>query len=84
MFTSRQIKDMLDARPFKPFRIRMSDGNAYTVPHHDAAWLISGAIEVGIELDREGYALLVRRCSILHIASIEDVPGKRPSTKGRK
>jgi len=34
---------------------------------------LSGAIEIGIDQDREGFVLNTRRCAILHIASIEDI-----------
>ena len=71
MFTAKQIKELLDAKPFKPFRIYMSDGNSYDIPNHDAAWVTAGAVEVGTEIDKDGFALHVKRCAILHITSIE-------------
>jgi hypothetical protein len=74
MFTARQLKERMNETPFKPFRIRMSNGEAYDIKNHDAAFVLSNAIEAGIEQDREGFALLTRRLSILHIASIEDIP----------
>jgi hypothetical protein len=74
MFTAKQLKERMNETPFKPFRIRMSNGEAYDVKTHDDAFVLSNAIEVGIEQDRDGFALLTRRLAILHIASIEDLP----------
>ena len=73
MFTAKQIKERLEQKPFRPFRIRMSNGEAYDITNHDTAWVLSGAIEIGIDQDREGFVLNTRRCAILHIASIEDI-----------
>jgi len=73
MFAAKQIKEMLDARPFKPFRIHISDGKTYEIPNHDAAWVTAGSVEVGKELNADGFAVLVTRCAILHITGIEDL-----------
>ncbi len=74
MFTANQLKERLDEEPFRPFRIKMSNGETYDVPHHDAAWILQNAVEIGLDPNAEGIALNTRRCSILHIASIEDIP----------
>jgi hypothetical protein len=77
MFTAKQLKERMDETPFRPFRIRMSNGETYDIKNHDSAFVLSNAIEIGVEQDTEGFALLTRRCSILHIASIEDIPSKQ-------
>jgi hypothetical protein len=74
MFTARQLKERMEQKPFRPFHIKMSNGETYDVKNHDAAFVLSNAIEVGIEQDLEGFVLLTRRCDLLHIASIEDIP----------
>lgn len=33
--TSQQLREARDAVPFRPFSIRMADGQAYEVPHRD-------------------------------------------------
>lgn len=77
MFTAQQLKERMNEHPFRPFRIKMSSGDAYDVKNHDAAWVLRNAIEVGLDPDEEGLASLTRRCAILHIASIEDIPKPR-------
>jgi hypothetical protein len=73
MFTAKQIKDVMNAQPFKPFRLCMSDGKTYDIPNHDAAWVTKNFVEVGMDLDASGIAENIRRCAILHITSIEDL-----------
>ncbi len=64
----------MEERPFRPFRIKMSSGDTYEVRNHDAAWVLRNVIEIGIDPDAEGLASQTRRCAILHIASLEDIP----------
>ena len=52
----------------------MSSGDAYDIKNHDGAWVLRNAIEIGLDPDTEGFVSHTRRCAILHIASIEDIP----------
>jgi len=74
MFTARQLKERLEQKPFRPVRIRMSNGESYDIPNHDAAWVLRDSVEIGLDPDADGFVAYTRRCSILHIASIEDIP----------
>ena len=74
MITAKQIRELLETRPFKPFRICMSDGAHRDIIHHDMAWVLKGTVEVGINLDADGFAEYASRCSILHITRLEDIP----------
>lgn len=73
MFTAKDIKILMDTKPFAPFRIRMSDGATYEVPNHDAAFVSRNFVEIGTELDNDHIPGKVVRCSILHISQIEDL-----------
>ena len=73
MFTAREIKDLMTAQPFKPFRLCLSDGTSHAVPHHDAAFVTRNFVEVGINLDSDGISERVVRCAVLHISKIEDL-----------
>ena len=64
----------MQAQPFKPFRVCLSDGKAFNVTNHDTAWVKEGVIEIGIELNSEGFAVHTAECAILHITRIEDIP----------
>jgi len=74
MFTAQQLKERMEERPFRPFRIKMSSGDSYDVRNHDAAWVLRNVIEIGLDPDAEGFASQTRRCAILHITSLEDIP----------
>ena len=73
MFTANQLKERMQEKPFRPFRIKMSNGESYDIKNHDAAWVLRNAVEIGMDPDAEGFVSNTRRCAILHIASIEDI-----------
>ena len=73
MITAEQIRELLRARPFKPFRIWMSDGSGYDITNHDMAMVGKNTIELGVNLDAQGFAAYFARCSILHVTRLEDL-----------
>jgi hypothetical protein len=62
------------AQPFRPFRVCLSDGKTFDIPNDGAAFLKEGVIEIGVELNAEGFAIQCVECAILHITRIEDLP----------
>ena len=72
MFNARQLKAFMDAKPFRPFKVLMTDGHSYTVPHHYAAFVTQNKIEIGLDLNGDGIARRSEYCAILHIAGIEE------------
>ena len=74
MIAAKQVRELLAAKPFRPFRICMSDGTHRDITHHDMAWVTKNTVEVGINMDADGFAEYVARCSILHITKLEDLP----------
>jgi hypothetical protein len=73
MITAKQIRELLQARPFKPFRICMSDGTHYDITNHDMAFVGKNTVEIGLNLDPDGFAEYFARCSLLHITKLEDL-----------
>jgi hypothetical protein len=73
MFNAKQLKDLMDAKPFRPFRVHLSDGKTYEVPNHDAAFVKQNEIEIGLDLDKDGIMVRSVRCAILHISQIEEL-----------
>jgi hypothetical protein len=73
MFTAQQLKQMVDAEPFKPFRLHMSDGAAYDISNHDSAMVARNSIEVGVNPDPDGIVERFVRCAIIHITRIEEL-----------
>jgi len=74
MITAKQVRDLLQSRPFKPFRIHLSDGTHHDVTNHDMAFVGKNTVEIGLNLDPDGFAEYFTRCSILHITKLEDLP----------
>lgn len=74
MITAKDLRELLQAEPFKPFRICLSDGTHYDITNHDMAFVLKNTVEVGLNLDPGGFADHVARCSILHITRLEDLP----------
>ena len=74
MITAVQIRELMRARPFRPFRIHLSDGSHYDITNHDMAFVGRNTVEIGLNLDPEGFAEYFARCSILHITRLEDIP----------
>ncbi len=72
MIPSRRIHSLLAKKPFKPFRIHLSDGSYHDVPHPEFAWVFAGSVFVGVAgsagREQEGFA---EELSILHIIRIE-------------
>ena|ERR1043166_1351590 len=79
MITAKQVRELLQAKPFKPFRIYLSDGRHYDITHHEMAFVTQHTVEVGINLSADGFAEYVARCSILHMTSLEDIPEAMPT-----
>ncbi|MFN0066812.1 MAG: hypothetical protein ACKVYV_04160 [Limisphaerales bacterium] len=79
MITARNIRELLDARPFKPFRIFLTDGSSHDIPHPEFGWVFGGRIFVG-EAAGPGIesGTGVRQLAILHVARVEELPSGRP------
>jgi hypothetical protein len=73
MITAKQVRDLIAANPFKPFRIYMSDGSRHEVTLRDMAIVERNVVDIGLNLDPDDIAEGLVRCSILHIVNLEDI-----------
>jgi hypothetical protein len=73
MITAKQVRDLITANPFKPFRIHKSDGSHHDVLNRDMAIVERNTIDIGVNLDPDGIAGGLVRCSILHIVKLADL-----------
>ncbi len=71
--TVQTFRDLLATRPFQPFRLVMSSGQAYEVRHPEMAMLTKTSILVGIDEADDGVPAEFKICSLLHVTSIEPV-----------
>ena len=74
MITAKQIRELMQVKPFQPFQIHLSDGTHHDITNHDMAFVGRNTVEVGLELDSDGFAEYFTRCSIMHITKLEDLP----------
>jgi hypothetical protein len=68
------IRELRDAQPFVPFRICLTDGKAYDVPHRDFVMIARTVIDIGVARNPAGgiYDQIVRVLP-LHIVRIENL-----------
>ncbi len=75
MITAKRIREHLATRPFKPFRIFLTDGSKHDVPHPEFAWVFGSIVYVGrpgrhpLGLDDD-----VSKLAILHVSRLEPIP----------
>jgi len=73
------IRELLARRPFSPFRVILSSGDAFEIRHPEFAWLVKGGLYVGLPATAgNGEAELPERavfCSALHLAEVEQLIG---------
>ena len=85
MISSRELRDRLTERPFRPFRVYSSDGSMHDVPHPEFAWVFGNSLYVGktgdLPFGMDDYA---KQLSILHLTRVEPLPPKDKPRKPRR
>ena len=72
--TVQTFRDLLTAKPFRPFRLVMSSGEGYEVRHPEMAMLTKTDLLVGIDEDEETQApSRFKICSLLHVTAVEPI-----------
>ncbi len=69
------IKKRIDQRPFEPFRLHITGGEAVEVRHPEMAILTRSSVVVGHGA-QQGVADYVLEHSLIHIVKIEPVNGR--------
>ena len=70
---AEEVREHLDALPFIPFRVCLSDGSSYQIRHPDQALVTTWSVEVGVPEQRRESRIYERiaHCSLLHIVKLE-------------
>ncbi len=71
--TVQAFRNLLEERPFKPFRLVMSSGQCYEVRHPEMAMLTKSDILVGIDIEADGVPAEFKICSMLHVTAVEPI-----------
>ncbi len=69
--TVQTFRELLSARPFRPFRLVMSSGQSYEVRHPEMAMLTRTSLLVGTGTEENGVPEEFKICSLLHVATVE-------------
>lgn len=72
-FDAEKLREILNEQPFKPFRVFLTSGRYYDVPNHDAAFITDYKLEIGLDLNKKGFAQRSVNCPFAHIANIEEM-----------
>ena len=70
--THKDLERLFLIRPFEPFRLHMSDGSNYLVPHQDFGEITKS--QLILTVPSQGTPNQIIECSILHITRIERPP----------
>jgi hypothetical protein len=69
--TVQTFRELLAARPFRPFRLVMSSAQTYEVRHPEMALLTRTSIQVGVDVADDGVPAEFKICSLLHVTAVE-------------
>jgi hypothetical protein len=69
--TLQIFRELLSARPFKPFRLVISSGQSYDVRHPETAFLTRTSLLVGTDIADDGVPAEFKICSLLHVTAVE-------------
>jgi hypothetical protein len=70
---AEEIRQHLDAEPFTPFRLCLSDGSSYEIQHPDQVLVTTWSVEIGVPEQQPQSRIYNRiaHCSLLHIVKVE-------------
>ncbi len=72
MMTSSHVRGLLDARPFRPFKLCLTDGTIHSVPQPEFAWVWGSLAYVGqAGGSGSGSRSKVSQIALLHVARVE-------------
>jgi hypothetical protein len=67
----------MEAQPFKPFRVCITDDKTYDITNHDMMFVNRNATFIGVNLDANDLAEYMVQCAFIHITRVQDiVPAK--------
>jgi hypothetical protein len=69
-----ELRGLLNAQPFIPLRIHMTDGKTFDISHPEFVLILRSRVDIGIPQDSENGVLdRVEHCSLLHIVRVEEL-----------
>jgi hypothetical protein len=75
---AKDIREMLDAEPFKPFRLYLSDGTVHEIPHPELGWVVGESrVFIAYPSDEDPDDPSVKQLSILHLTRLEEIKRRK-------
>ena len=71
------IYQRLVTRPFEPFRVHLSDGRSFEVPHPERAIVAGHRMSIAVGGPRHGLPARLIDCDPYHIVTIEPLNGAK-------
>lgn len=79
---AEDIRDLLQKRPFQPFRIYLTDGKSYDITHPEICFLLQSRLDIGVAADpKTGIPDHSESAALFHIVRIEEL--KREPSQSR-
>jgi len=78
--TARQLRQLLDERPFQPLRLHTSEGDTVDIKAPDLAIVTRSMVAVGVG-EPDDVADYVVHYSLRHIIKVEPLNGRRKRTR---
>ena len=72
-----EILSQVRAQPFEPFRVHMSDGSSYEVPHPDFIQVTRYAVIIAVMPGQDQIPEKSVRCDPIHITRLEPIGAAR-------
>ena len=68
-----EVRQHLDADPFVPFRLCLSDGSSHEIKRPGQALVTTWSVEIGVPEQRRESRIYQRiaHCSLLHVVKLE-------------
>lgn len=73
----QDFRNLLTERPFRPFRVIMSSGQAYEVRHPEMAFVTRTDLLIGVDAEDDDIPASFKACSLLHVTAIEPIETAR-------
>ena len=76
--TPQRIKELLGQKPFRPFKLFLSDGSSHIVPHPEFAWVYGARMFIGSPSNGSPDAVGPHKeLAILHVTRVEELRPQR-------
>ena len=82
---AREFKELLDKRPFRPFRVLITSGQYVNVMHPEAAIVGRSDFMAAIRPDKRGIAQGGPAVySLIHVVKITNLKGRKRKGRGKR